>query len=222
MRLSGNRIIRGRICFIFLLIAAVFRHDCRAEHPYTTNKKITEHAALIDHAAGLFRVNPAFLSAVIYVERTLNYDWRDQVYDIYLFERLSLNSSIGFCQIKIKTAYYIEYQFQHADGPYFPGRDFSSLIALSRSKNELLQKITDDSLNICYAAAYLRMMQTRWASAKFPIDDRPDILGTLYSTGLYRDDSSERAPNNNPKSNAFGTKVADAVPLFLPLYKLGK
>jgi hypothetical protein len=219
MRLSANRRIFGGTWIVILLVAAVRWHDCRAEHPDSTYQKISEHAALIGHAAGLFRVNPSFLSAIIYTERTLNYDWRDQTYDIYLFERLGLNSSIGFCQIKIKTAYFIEYQFQHTDAPYFPGRDFSPLIALSKSKSELLQKITDDSLNICYAAAYLRMMLSRWAKTKYPIHDRPDILGTLYSTGLYRDDGSERKPNQKPVSNAFGNRVKQAVPIFLPLFE---
>jgi hypothetical protein len=219
MRLSAIKRNFGRICAFIVLISAVHWRDCGAEHPDSTYKKIKEHAALIGHAAGLFQVNPAFLSAMIYTERTLNYDWRDQAYDIYLFEKLGLNSSIGFCQIKIKTAYFIEYQFQHPDAPYFPGRKFSPLIALSGSKDALLRKITDDSLNIRYAAAYLRMMLSRWAKAGHPIDDRPDILGTLYSTGLYYDDGSERKPNKNPESNAFGDRVRKAVPIFMLMFK---
>jgi hypothetical protein len=219
MRLSGNRGVLGRSWVIILLIAVVRCNDCLAENPDSTFQKIKDRATLIGHASSLFGVNPAFLSAVIYTERALNYDWTDQTYDLFLFEKLGLNSSIGFCQIKIKTAYFIEYQFKHADAPYFPGRKFAPLIALSGSKNELLQKITDDSLNICYAAAYLRMMLSRWAKAGHPIEDRPDVLGTLYSTGLYYNDGSERQPNKRPVSNAFGNRVKQAVPIFLPLFK---
>jgi hypothetical protein len=211
--------MRGRIRLFIALAAAGPWSICPAEHPDSTYLKIKEHAPLIEHAAGLFCVNPAFLSAVIYTERTLNYDWTDQIYDLLLFENLGLNSSIGFCQIKIKTAYFIEDQFTHPDAPYNPGLRFSSFITQSRSKNELLHKITGDSLNICYAAAYLRMMLSRWANAGHPIDDRPDILGTLYSAGLYQNDGSERKPNKKPKANGFGSRVKRAVPLFLPLFK---
>jgi len=218
MRLSENRKVRGRFRIVAALAVIGSCCVCLAEHPDSAFQRIRERAPLIDHAAGLFRVNPAFLSAVIYTERTLNYDWTDRRYDAFWFEKLGLNSSIGFCQVKIKTAYFIEDQFTRPGASYYPGRRFSSLITLSQSKNELLRKITDDSLNILCAAAYLRMMLSRWADAGHPIDDRPDILGTLYSAGLYREDGSERKPNRKPKANAFGERVKRAVPLFLPLF----
>jgi len=41
------------------------------------------------------------------------------------------------------------------------------------------------------------------------ISDRPDILGTLYSSGLFYSDGSERFPNNKPKSNHFGKRVIE-------------
>lgn len=182
-----------------------------AEHPDSTLSKIQQRILLISHAASLFEIDPLILSAIIYTERTLNYDWRDDRFDIPLFKQLGRNSSIGFCQIKIKTAYYIEFQFNHRDQPYFPGKKWENLLDLSKSKQTLLKKIVGDSLNIVYAAAYLRMMQTRWKNAGYPIDDRPEILGTLYSTGLFHDDGSERLPHSAPESNEFGEKVRMAI-----------
>ncbi len=203
---------------IIILLLISFVTDGLAENPDTTYQKIVKHAALIQSAAKHFKVNPATLSAIIYTERTLNYDWCDEKFDVVLFEELGLNSSIGFCQIKIKTAFFIEHQFTNPNERYYPGEKFSGLLKLSMSKKQLLNKIVQDSLNICYAAAYLRMMQCRWTKANSPIDDRPDILGTLYSTGLYHDDGSERSPHDNPKFNPFGKRVKEAVPLFRSLF----
>jgi len=84
---------------------------------------------------------------------------------------------------------------------------------VSQTVGELIKKLMDEQLNIFYAAAYLRMMQTRWAKAGYPIDKRPDILGTLYSTGLYNNDGTERQPNPNPKANEFGKKVLESTKL---------
>jgi hypothetical protein len=65
-----------------------------------------------------------------------------------------------------------------------------------------------------YAAAYLRIIQSRWERAGYPIDERADILGTLYSTGLFNPDGTERLPRSNPAANMFGRKVKVALHLF--------
>jgi len=48
----------------------------------------------------------------------------------------------------------------------------------------------------------------------FSIDDKPEIIGTLYSTGLFYRNGSERKPRENPDVNEFGEKVKNAVSLF--------
>lgn len=70
-------------------------------------------------------------------------------------------------------------------------------------------KLENDSLNIMYASAYLRIIMSLWEKAGFPIDDRADILGTLYSTGLFKRDGKERKPNGSPKANKFGKEVGE-------------
>ena len=85
---------------------------------------------------------------------------------------------------------------------------------MSKSPKEIITKLQNDSLNILYAAAYIKIIQTRWQNDGFPIDDRADILGTLYSTGLFYRDGTERKPNKNPKSNWFGKLVLEAQHLF--------
>jgi phosphoglycerol transferase MdoB-like AlkP superfamily enzyme len=85
---------------------------------------------------------------------------------------------------------------------------------VSKSPSELLSKLSKDSLNIIYAAAYIRIIQSRWKKEGFSINEKPEIIGTLYSTGLFYNNGEERIPGKNPKSNFFGDKVKKAAILF--------
>ena len=198
--------------YLFFLLV-LFVVPLFAERPDVTLLKIKEHKTLIESAARYFEVNPKYLRAIIYVERTLNYDWEDDALDIPLAQG-GVNSSIGFCQVKMKTAYWIEVQLSDSKSSYFPGKKYSRLLKVSKSPEEIIKKLQSDSLNIFYAAAYLRIMQSRWSKANCSIDDKPEILGTLYSTGLFHIDGIERKPRKNPETNSFGKEVAEACGLF--------
>jgi hypothetical protein len=171
-----------------------------------TLHQLEQHKPIVRLAAERFQINPLFLSAIIYVERVLNYDWVDEALDI-LFARRGYNSSIGFCQVKLKTAYWIEKQLADSSSMFYPGEAYQHILPASKSPKELIAKLSNDSLNIHYAAAYLCIIQSYWQRAGFPIADRPDILGTLYSTGLYRRNGELRLPHAHPKPNFFGEEV---------------
>jgi len=143
----------------------------------------------------------------------MNFDWKDDALDIPLAES-GYNSSIGFCQIKMKTAYWIEMQLSDSISEFYPGKPYRNIFTISKSPREIIKKLQNDSLNIHYAAAYIKIIQKYWQKAGFPIADRPDILGTLYSTGLYNSKGEIRRPNKNPKSNTFGKKALKARSLF--------
>jgi len=198
---------------IFLILLFTLPLLIKAEHPDTTVAKIKTNQKLIEEASKVFDINPDILKSIIYVERTQNYTWEDDALDEYLAQA-GLNSSIGFCQVKLKTAYWIEVQLNDSLATHFTGRKYIGKLSLSKSPKEIVSKLQNDSLNIYYAAAYLKIMQTYWKNKGFPIDNRADILGTLYSTGLFYRDGSERRPNKNPKSNWFGKLVLKARYLF--------
>jgi hypothetical protein len=186
------------ICSKTLIMFFVLTLTLLAENPETTITKIKQNILLIKSASKLANINPIYLAAIIYTERTLNYDWEDDAMDVILADA-GLNNSIGFCQVKLKTAYYIE---KTLNKPFLP---------LSTSKNELIEKLSIDSLNILYAACYVKIISDKWGEAGFSLDDKPEIIGTLYSTGLYNRDGSLRVPNKNPKANKFGSVVGGAI-----------
>ncbi len=189
------------IIYVFVITSISF-----AEHPDTTIAKLKERESLIKSASKMFDVDSRILSAIIYVERSVNFNWEDEAMD-NLLAKGGLNSSIGFCQVKMKTAYWIEVHLNDSSSSYCAGKKYSGLLMLSESPEEIISKLENDSLNIMYAAAYLRIIISQWEKTGYPIDNRADILGTLYSTGLFNRNGKERLPNKNPKANKFGEKV---------------
>ncbi len=198
---------------IFLVILFVPLLLLKAEYPDSTISKIKVNQELITQASRIFNIDPNILSSIIYVERTQNYTWEDDALDEYLAQ-VGLNSSIGFCQVKLKTAYWIEVQLNDSLGSHYIGDKYFEILKFSKSPKEIISKLQNDSLNILYAAAYLKIIQTHWQKDGFPIDDRADILGTLYSTGLFYRGGEERKPNKNPKANWFGKLTLNAQHLF--------
>jgi len=188
---------------IISAIFFIFPFLLKAEHPDTTIAKIKTNQKLIKEASKIFNIDSNILKSIIYVERTQNYTWEDDALDEYLAQ-VGLNSSIGFCQVKLKTAYWIEVQLNDNLAKYCIGGNYNGILKLSNSPDKIITKLQNDSLNILYAAAYIKIIQTQWQKDSFPINDRADILGTLYSTGLFYRNGTERKPNENPKANWFG------------------
>jgi len=97
-------------------------------------------------------------------------------------------------------------QLNDSTSQYYPGNIYKGFFPVSNSPHEIITKLVSDSLNILYAAAYIRIIQSRWEIAGYPIKNRPDIIGTLYSTGLFYPDGRERTPGKYPISNVFREK----------------
>ena len=165
--------------FIFVLFSLVLNETVFAENRDSTLAVMKRNIHFITNAAEQFHINPIYLSAIIYTERHQNYSWQDRVFDIDLYKKLGKNSSIGFCQIKIKTAYFIEYCYNTDNYLYFPGKQYENMLVQSDNPDELIIRLVDDSTNICYAAAYLRIIAGRWNLPDFLLmTDR--IFWVLY------------------------------------------
>jgi hypothetical protein len=198
---------------VALIILLTLSIQLKAEDSSETMKKLEAKKSLIHNAAVKFDVNESYLKAIIYVERTMNYDWKDDALDEILAAS-GLNSSLGFCQVKLKTAYWIENQLNNAESEFYPGDKYKGLLKISGSPKEIIKKLYNDSLNICYAASYLRIFQSYWKKSGCPIDNSPEILGTLYSSGPYYIGGRLRKPNKNPKPNLFGRNVMEALKVY--------
>lgn len=184
-----------------------------AENPDSTLHKIKMHDEEILKASEVMDIDPCILKAVIYTERTMNYDWEDETFDNVL-ARSGLNSSLGFCQVKLKTAYWIERQVNDPKSIFYPGDRYKGILSVSKSPEEIISRLNSDSKNILYAAAYIKIMLNRWKMSGFPIDNRPEIIGTLYFAGLFTRQGEERKPRANPLASRYGLIVKENVHLF--------
>ncbi len=204
-----NEAVIMTVSFIlFFLSSSLF-----SETPEKAYNKIIENKDLVMSASQKFDINPVFLSAIIYTERTRNYDWTDEAFD-EVIARVGQNSSIGFGQIKIKTAYFIEKQISDSTSKFYCGKFYKDNLKISKTPFQLIEKLQNDSLNILYAAAYIRIIQTIWENRGFSINDNPEIIGSLYQLGLFHPNGLLREPHFNPEANEFGKMVKESVELF--------
>jgi hypothetical protein len=194
------------VAIIILLFNASLSY---AEHADTTLQKLQNRLYLIKSAASIYDINWETIASIIYVERINNVDWTDDALDNLLAEA-GLNSSIGFCQVKMKTAYWIEVQLDDTTSEYFPGMKTIGKLSVSQNPKEIITKLNVDSLNIQYAAAYIKIIEEYWSKNGFPLDEKQSVVATLYSTGLFKRDGTERKPNSNPKINWFGEKFIES------------
>ena len=199
--------------FYLFIIISLFTFNLDAEEPSVALRKITQKEAILASSANLFSIDITLLKSVIYVERMMNYSWLDEALDIPLAKK-GYDSSIGFCQIKMKTAYWIEVQLSDSTSKFYLGKMYSKILSVSKSPAEIITKLQNDSLNVIYAAAYLKIILNFWEKSGYLISNRPDIIGTLYSTGLYSSNGTIRKPNSTPKSNNFGKLTLDAFYFF--------
>jgi hypothetical protein len=201
------------VAIIILLINASLSY---AEHADTTLKKLQNRLNLIKSAASIYDINWQTIAGIIYVERINNVDWMDEALDNLLAES-GLNSSIGFCQVKMKTAYWIEIQLDDSTSEYFPGMKTRGKLSVSQSPKEIITKLNVDSINIQYAAAYIKIIEEYWSKNGFPLDKKQSVVATLYSTGLFNRDGTERKPNSKPKINWFGKSFNEAMKIIYTL-----
>jgi len=154
---------------------------------------IEQNADIIIAAAEEFDVDPVTVASCIYAEQVLNYDWKDELFDYFLY---FLDTSIGVGQVKVSTACLLE------DEGYIEKTESLKSPSFFVSRWYMVSvRLTDNTYNIRCVAAYLRYWQDKWGDV-YDISNKPDILGTLYNLG-----DRANAPNTNPSANPFGTYV---------------
>ena len=108
--------------------------------------------------------------------------------------------SWGIFGIKDDTARAIEDHLHDKNSPFYLGPNFEHALDFktSDSDQERFQRIIDENdhtYSYRYAAIYIAQIINQWKKAGFPIDDKPEILATLFNVGFEKSN-----PNKNPSS----------------------
>ena len=173
---------------------------------------IERNATAIKNAGLYYGVNPAIIAACIYTEQTTNVNIIDHLTDVALY---FADTSIGIGQVRVSTARMLEDNGYIAKTEYktmevygnnisiiwnTPG--YSNGTAHANNRNEAIAKrLTVESENINYVAAYLRYFQDRWKNAYPKIDGDTAILATLFNQDEIR------SPHPKPVPNPFGNQA---------------
>ena len=156
---------------------------------------VQKYATPIKQAAKIFGIDAATLGAIIYVEHFWNYNFIDKYIDWNA--AYFIDASLGVCQVKISTAVKVE------DAGYMPatynlsGR--TDGMDLKRRRG-IIDKLSNDYINIKYAAAYLAWIIDLWKYEYRYIANDVGVLATLYNGG----EQGSHGIHSNPKASNFG------------------
>ena len=107
--------------------------------------------------------------SIIYAELMNNFDYMDKLDNVRA--KYGFDPSVGFAQIRVSTFYWIEENSNN------------TLIIESKDKDDLLNKIATDSINILYSAEYIRMINALFMK-KYGKSASIKSLGSYYSAGI--------------------------------------
>lgn len=186
---------------------------------------------IIERVANETGVLPVLIASVVVPEQIRFFTSEREVFKRY-FEPLKIlgslsQFSLGVSGIKQETANQIEAYANDPTSAYYPGDGLAALIAYpagTNHDNELYNRLTDDKnhyYSYLYTALFIKEIEAGWAHAGYPIDSRPEIVGTLFNIGF-----ENSHPNANPEAGGAPVTVGGKTYSFGELaglaYKAGR
>jgi hypothetical protein len=136
------------------------------------------------------------------------------------FEPLKLlaslsNTSFGIAGLKPKTVGIIEDNLKNKNSAFYLGSAMEHIVDYKDGadiESERMNRITnskDPYYPYLYVGLYMRQIMAQWQKAGYPINNRPEILATLYNLGFYYS-----VPKENPNAGGATIKVGDKEYIF--------
>ncbi|MEI7689332.1 MAG: hypothetical protein WCI91_04095 [Candidatus Nomurabacteria bacterium] len=107
--------------------------------------------------------------------------------------------SYGVAGVKIETAKVIEQNLKDKTSPYYLGVNYEGILNYGDAdpNTELMNRLTNNDnhyYSYMYTAVFLKQIMHQWEAAGFPINDRPEVLATLFNLGF-----NKSTPKENPE-----------------------
>lgn len=164
---------------------------------------LKKNARFIESCSRMLDINPRLLASVIYAERRVNVNIVDSFEELYVF--LGGDPSIGLTQIKKSTSFWIINTAKDTKSSYSLPQKYLKYLPVYDAHDELIKILMNDSTNSLLAAIHIKQIIKRWQIENIDISNRPDIIMTLYSYGLFsRRTGKELMPNANMSPNKLG------------------
>lgn len=107
--------------------------------------------------------------------------------------------SYGISGIKMETATAVENNLKDRTSPFYLGAsyenilDYQNVIDLDAQRLDRFTDSHDHYYSYLYTAIYLKEIMAEWQNAGYPINDRPEVLATLFNLGF-----NKSVPKDNP------------------------
>lgn len=118
--------------------------------------------------------------------------------------------SYGISGIKTETAKKIEINLKDQNSDFYLGKKYENLLDYPNgngTEEERLSRFTDSHnhyYSYLYTALYLKQIMQQWQKAGFPIDQRPEVLSTLFNLGF-----SKSIPKEKPEVGGSIIKIGE-------------
>lgn len=164
----------------------------------------------IDSASRVTGVEGRFIVACLVGEQVRLFNSRREKFKDLVAPLKSLaletNLSYGVTGIKENTAIRIEQYLKDSTSVYYLGKDYAHLLDydsmanytnnINDTMNVRLQRLVQFNnhyYSYLYAAIFIKQIKMQWERAGYPIDDRPEILASLFNLGY-----AKSKPKKNP------------------------
>ncbi len=171
---------------------------------------------LIDSVARQTGVESRLIVACLVGEQIRLFNSKREAYKKWIgpLKILSVESqfSFGVTGIKEHTAKNIERNLKDPNSIYYLGPQYENLLDFvgqdtATVNKERIDRLTDfhnHYYSYMYAALFLRQMKMQWERSGHPIDDRPEILATLFNLGYIHS-----RPKANPQVGGAEIRIFD-------------
>ena len=154
---------------------------------------VAKDKALIDSVANQTGVEPRMIVAVLVGEQIRLFNSNREAYKKWIgpLKILSVEStfSLGVTGIKVETAKIIENNLKDSVSVFYLGKKYEHLLDFQTTftEDERFKRLTtykNHYYSYLYAALNIKQIKMQWERAGFPINDRPEILATLFNIGF--------------------------------------
>ncbi|MBQ0015938.1 MAG: hypothetical protein KBT04_03015 [Bacteroidales bacterium] len=179
---------------------------------------IRADSALINKAGRLCGVEPRLIVGCLVGEQIRLFNSKREIFKQYLgpLKVLSVQSqfSYGVNGIKEHTAIAVENNLYDSTSPYYMGQDYVHLLDFETGdqSSERYRRLVDYRNHLysyLYTGCILHQTMLQWRRAGHNIENRPDILFTLFNVGF-----SQSVPKNDPVCGGSHITVNDKIYTF--------
>lgn len=172
---------------------------------------VAKDRKLIDSVANQTGVEARLIVSCLVGEQIRLFNSNREAYKQWIgpLKVLSVESqfSFGVTGIKEHTAQRIEFLLKDRSSEYYLGEEYEHLLDFStadttKERMDRLTSFRNHYYSYMYAAVFLKQVKKQWEKAGYPIDDRPEILATLFNVGF-----PQSKPKSNPKVGGSTIKI---------------